>query len=142
MDNNKLILVVEDDPHIVRAVALRLKAAGYRVLEAHDGQAGLDLAKKALPHIIVADIRMPVMDGFTMLAKLRAQTGTCLIPAVMFSANIAEAAKAQAMELGVSYFIEKPYSFATLMQAVEATLKPDRPVAPAPAPKARSAAVQ
>jgi len=130
MANDKLILVVEDDPHIIRAVSLRLQAAGYRILEARDGQQGLDLAKKALPHIIIADIRMPIMDGLTMLTNLRATTGTSSIPTVMFSANIADKAKSQAKELGVSYFIEKPYSFATLLQAIETALKPDR--APAP----------
>ena len=130
MENSKLILVVEDDPHIIRAVSLRLKAAGYRILEARDGHQGLDLARKALPHIIIADIRMPGMDGLTMLTNLRATTGTSSIPTVMFSANIADKAKSQAKELGVSYFIEKPYSFATLMRAVETVLKPERSPAP------------
>jgi len=142
MDKAKLILVVEDDPHIIRAVGVRLKAAGYRVLEAHDGLKGLDLAKKALPHIIIADIRMPVMDGFTMLTNLRATTGTSSIPAVVFSANIADTAKARAKELGVIYFIEKPYSFASLMQAVEKALKPERLVAPASGEDAKSVSIQ
>ncbi len=142
MEDGKLILVVEDDPHIIRAVGLRLKAAGYRILEARDGQQGLNLARRALPHIIIADIRMPIMDGLTMLTNLRATTGTCSIPAVMFSANIAETAKSRAKELGASYFIEKPYSFATLMQAIEKALKPERFSVPNTRTEEHSAQVQ
>ena len=142
VNDDKLILVVEDDPHIIRAVSLRLRAAGYRVIEAHDGQEGFELARRALPHVIVADIRMPVMDGFTMLAKLRAVTGSCLIPSLVFSANVAESAKAQARQLGVVCFIEKPYSFASLIRGVELVLQTQMPARPPQGPETGVTAVQ
>jgi two-component system alkaline phosphatase synthesis response regulator PhoP len=136
MNNSQLILVVEDDPDIVRAVVLRLKSSGFQVLEARNGLEGLDIAKKALPHAVVADIKMPVMDGLTMLAKLRAMAGTHNIPAIVFSANIAETAKAQAADLGIVHFVEKPYSFNTLIGAISAVLKERMPPAIPPAPPA------
>jgi DNA-binding response OmpR family regulator len=121
-NEGKRILVVEDDRHIARALAVRLRAAGFDVVEAHDGEEGFAAASRLLPDAIVADIRMPGMDGLSMIAMLRAFTATCSIPTVISSANIAETAKAHASELGVAYYIEKPYNAATLMQAINAAL--------------------
>lgn len=125
MRDRKLILVVDDAREIVLGISLRLRNAGHDVLTAFNGQAGLKMALKHRPDVIVLDIRMPIMDGLTMLARLREEGEAGRIPTIVLSANIAEKVRSQALELGASYFLEKPFEAATLMRAVHATLDAD-----------------
>lgn len=130
MSEKPLILLVDDDREIVRGLGLRLRAAGYEIMGVHDGQAGLAAAIEFHPDAIVLDIRMPVMDGLTMLARLHEQKETAAIPAVVLSANIAETAKNKALELGAYYFIEKPYDPTTLIEAIQSALSMEPPTVP------------
>ena len=116
------ILLVDDDREIVRGVSVRLRAAGYEVLTAGDGEAGLAAAREQLPDAMVLDLRMPVMDGFTLMARLRECPETEAIPIVVLSANAVEKAKRQAMDLGAAFFLEKPYDPAKLVAAVDAVV--------------------
>jgi DNA-binding response OmpR family regulator len=70
----KKILIVEDEISYVRLLSDQLSAKGYQILEAHDGKTGLELAIKEHPDLILLDIKMPVMDGMTMLDRLRQET--------------------------------------------------------------------
>lgn len=71
MNDMKKILVVEDEIPLLKALSMKLKKAGFLVLEAQDGQIGLDIALKEKPDLILSDILMPNMDGFTMVNNLR-----------------------------------------------------------------------
>jgi len=117
-----LIVVVDDAREIVRGLSLRLKNAGYDVEAAFDGEAGLKLATAASPDAMIVDIRMPLMDGLTMLANVNKRCGKGRIPTIVLSANIAEQARSRAHELGASFFLEKPYDAATVLRAVELML--------------------
>jgi len=125
------VLVVDDDRAIVRAACMRLGAAGFNVLTAYDGRAGLALALARRPDAIVLDIRMPVMDGLATLAHLRRQPQTSAIPVVMLSASVAETAKSKALDLGARHFLEKPYTAPDLVRAVRGVLAPKADAGPA-----------
>jgi DNA-binding response OmpR family regulator len=120
--DKRRVLLVDDDREIVRGAGIRLRAAGYEVLTAFDGQVGLIAAKQNLPDAIVLDVRMPVMDGLTMLRRLRDCHETKAIPVVILSASVVDRGKAKALEPGARYFLEKPYDPKSLLEAVEAAI--------------------
>lgn len=117
------LLIVDDDREIVRGLAIRLRAAGYEVLTAFDGQAGLAAAIAHQPDAIILDIRMPVMDGLEVLGGLRERVDTRSIPVVVVSANVVEQTRVKALDLGARCFLEKPYQAGTLIAAVRSVLK-------------------
>ena len=133
MSGRQRILIVEDDRDVVLGLSLRLNAAGYDVAIAYDGQAGLAAARECRPDAIMLDIRMPVMDGLTVLARLSESANTKGIPVVVLSANVAETARRQALDLGARYFLAKPYDAAKIVQALQSVLnrtpadQPERP---------------
>ena len=112
------VLLIDDDREILRGLSIRLRAAGYAISVAHGGETGLAAAGEIRPDVILLDLRMPVMDGFAVLSRLREQDRTKAIPVVVLSANTAEKARRRALDLGVQYFLEKPYDPKTLIQAL------------------------
>lgn len=122
MAEKRRILIVDDDREIVRGLAIRLRAAGYETLSAHDGEEGLAAAIAEHPDAIVLDIRMPRTDGLAVLAKLREREDTKAIPVVVISANVVENTRAKALELGARYFVAKPFQAATLISTIESVM--------------------
>lgn len=116
------ILVIDDDREIVRGIGIRLRAAGYEMLSAHDGQAGLNIAVAEMPDAIILDLRMPVLDGMGFLAQARKRLEPARIPIIVLSANVVEKARRRAMDLGASCFLEKPYDAKRLMRSLECVL--------------------
>ncbi len=116
----KKVLIIDDDREILRGLSIRLKAAGYEINTACNGQQGLSDANEKQPDAIVLDVRMPGMDGLTTLEKLREQPTTKTIPVIMLSASIVDQAKA--LELGARYFLEKPYDTKKLTTALHAAI--------------------
>ena len=103
------LLIVEDVPNILDFLEVTLKFKGYEVLKAQNGQEALDAMQKQRPALIITDILMPKMDGFTLLYHLRTDLSTRDIPVVFLSATyIAPEDKAFAMAIGATRFIEKP----------------------------------
>ena len=119
-----LVLLVDDDRQIALAASIRLRAAGYLVEQAHDGQAGLERIGERRPDLVILDIRMPKLTGLEVLTRLRADPTTRELPVIMLSANAAEQAQARCIDLGARFFIQKPYSGQMLLKAVEAALQP------------------
>ncbi len=122
MAEKRRILIVDDDREIVRGLAIRLRAAGYETLSAHDGEEGLAAAIAEHPDAIVLDIRMPRTDGLAVLAKLREREDTKAIPVVVISANVVENTRAKALELGARYFVVKPFQATTLISTIESVV--------------------
>jgi len=118
----KKILVVEDDNKIAAALAIRLQAAGYSVLSATDGQAGLKLAVEQKPDLLLMDIWMPVGLGFSVAQRLQS-LGLSGIPIIFITASRAKGLKKAAEALGAVAFFEKPYDPAALLAAVAEALK-------------------
>jgi DNA-binding response OmpR family regulator len=101
------ILFVEDDPLIVKIYTTRLQADGYQVFSADNGEAGLKIAEEQLPNLVVLDIMMPRMDGFGVLAKLRANESLKSVPVLVYSNLAQEEEIARAKQMGATEFIIK-----------------------------------
>ena len=103
------LLIVEDVPTILDFLEVTLKFKGYEVIKARNGQEALDAIQEKRPVLIITDILMPKMDGFSLLYHLRKDPVTREIPAVFLSATyVAPEDKAFAMTIGATRFIEKP----------------------------------
>lgn len=126
MPESLTILLVDDDPDIVRAADMRLRAAGYETLTACDGQDGVIAAVEGRPDLIVMDVRMPRMDGFAALAEFKERLDTRDIPVIMLSASIRD--QQAALDAGARHFLRKPYRGEMLVQAVDALIREDRSV--------------
>ena len=118
MDNSSTILVVDDDHEITRGLTFRLKAKGYLVLTANGGNQGLATATENIPDAIILDIRMPDIDGLTVLTQLKANPATSRIPVIMCSASLVD--QKDALDRGASYFVQKPFESSELLAAIEA----------------------
>lgn len=103
------VLIVEDNCEINNYMAHSLKN-DYYVLQALNGEQGFRLAKKMIPEIIICDIMMPVMDGFTMVQRIKSDIGTCHIPIIMLTAKNTAEDQQKCYEYGVSSFMSKPFS--------------------------------
>ena len=101
------ILLVDDDPVIAMMYGLGLERAGFGVLVAKDGQAGLDLASSARPDLILLDVRMPILSGIEVLTRLAADSTTRDIPVVMLSNYSETAIVNTALSLGAKQYLVK-----------------------------------
>ena len=103
------LLIVEDVPNILDFLEVTLKFKGYEVMKARNGQEALDAIQMKRPALVITDILMPKMDGFSLVYRLRTDTVTREIPVVFLSATyVAPEDKAFAMSIGATRFIEKP----------------------------------
>lgn len=118
------LLVVEDIPDILNLLETTLQFKGYRVVTAQNGEEALKLIQTEYPALIVADILMPKMDGFSLVHRLRIKPETRHIPVIFLSATyVAPEDKAFALSIGVTRFIEKPVNMDTFLPAVEKLMK-------------------
>lgn len=118
--NEKTVLIVDDDPRILKAISLRLKAAGYQVLAACNGVEALTLAQARKPDLIITDIWMPVGVGFSLAHRLR--DATPAIPIIFLTASKQANLKSMSKEVGAAGFLEKPYSPEVLLKTVHDAL--------------------
>ena len=116
----KKILVVDDEDMILRIVESRLKANGYNVLTANNGQAAIDLAFSNKPDLIILDVMMPKMDGPTVAEKLKENSTTANIPVIFLTALVKKSEeRAQKHIIGGNYFIAKPFEATELLATIE-----------------------
>jgi DNA-binding response OmpR family regulator len=118
------ILVVEDDPKTADLVRLYLEREGYRAHLAADGQAGLDLARRHAPALVVLDLMLPGLDGLEVCHRLRAESG---VPVIMLTARTAEADRLLGLDLGADDYVTKPFSPRELVARVKAVLRRTHP---------------
>jgi DNA-binding response OmpR family regulator len=118
MAGTRTVLVVDDDAEIRKAVATVIERKGYRVLTAHDGQAGLALAEREAPDLVIVDMMMPRQSGFLVLQKLKGRPdgGPRVI---MITANEGSRHRAYAEVLGVDDYIRKPFDMSRLLDSVQ-----------------------
>jgi DNA-binding response OmpR family regulator len=120
-DNNgttRTILVIEDDPSITMGLELNLRAEGYSVILAHDGEEGLTKARKEDIDLLILDVMLPRLNGFEVLRVLRGEGSE--IPVLMLSARGAEMDKVMGLELGAEDYVTKPFGLAELLARVRA----------------------
>jgi len=114
------ILVVEDDGAIRRAIAAQLRGEGYDVTEAEDGKDALAQVKREKPDLILTDLAMPVMDGFSLIAAIRKSLP---VPVIVLSVRGGEVDRVRALDLGADDFVAKPFSVAELLARVRAQMR-------------------
>jgi DNA-binding response OmpR family regulator len=117
------ILVVDDEPDVVRLVEFRLQREGFEMLTATDGRSGLDLLDTEKPDLIILDIMMPLMDGMEVLREIRSHRGTSRIPVIMLTAKTASVTVDEARQLWVSDYVMKPFDPEKLVAKVKKALK-------------------
>ncbi len=105
----KKILIVDDEPGIIRLLSMRLKARGFEVYEAFDGFQGVKIAKKEVPDLILMDIKMPIMGGIMAFEKLIQMDITKNIPVVFMTAFPKLEVNNQVTSMGAKGFISKPF---------------------------------
>lgn len=103
------ILVCDDDPLLIELMDFRLRAKGYEVEIARDGAEALEKAAGVEPAAIVLDAMMPRVDGFEVLARLKADTGLSDIPVIMLTARKSESDIVSALEKGADDYLVKPF---------------------------------
>lgn len=115
------ILVVEDDKEIREGVEIYLRNQGYEVFQAANGQEGLDIIQREELHLAIVDIMMPVMDGVTMLMKMRMMNYE--FPVIMLSAKSEEVDKIMGLNMGADDYITKPFTPLELLARVNSHLR-------------------
>lgn len=122
------LLVVDDVPDILELLDAMLKFKGYRVVTARNGQEALACIERERPALIIADILMPKMDGFSLVNRLRLNPQTRDIPVIFLSATyVAPEDKAFARTIGVTSFIEKPVKVESFLPMIAEYLTQDTP---------------
>ncbi len=117
---NELILVVDDEPKIVKLARDYLERNGFRVATAVDGQTALSIARHDNPALIVLDLNLPGMDGLDVCRTLRRESD---VPIIMLTARIEETDRLIGLELGADDYITKPFSPRELVARVRAVLR-------------------
>lgn len=109
------VLVVEDDKEIREGVEIYLKSQGYEVFQAADGAEGLDVIEREDIHLAIVDIMMPVMDGISMVVKLREKYD---FPVIFLSAKSEEVDKIMGLNMGADDYVTKPFTPMELLARV------------------------
>jgi DNA-binding response OmpR family regulator len=117
----RTILLVDDDHEILESMRTVLENKGFRILAARDGNAGLMIAEREVPDLLVLDMMMPKKSGFLVLEKLRSRPGG-LIPTIMITGNEGSRHRAYAEMLGVRDYIRKPFAMEKLVRSIEKVL--------------------
>ncbi|ARF80360.1 response regulator [Kitasatospora aureofaciens] len=120
------VLVVDDEPQIVRALVINLKARKYEVDAAHDGASALELAAARHPDVVVLDLGLPDMDGVEVIRGLR---GWTRVPIIVLSARHASDEKVDALDAGADDYVTKPFGMDELLARMRAAVRRAEPVA-------------
>ena len=120
------ILIIEDEVQTKKVLLDSLRFEGFRAIAADNGRAGLDLAQKHRPNLIVCDIMMPEMDGYEVLSALRKQKSTTAIPIIFLTARVTMNDLRLGMDLGAEDYLTKPCNVDRLLTAIKARLLRNR----------------
>ena len=115
----KTVLTVDDSASIRQMVAFTLKSAGYTVIEAADGQDGLDKARANAVNLVLTDQNMPKMDGLTLIKTLRGLPQYKATPILMLTTESSDAMKAQGRASGATGWLGKPFDPQKLLEVVK-----------------------
>ena len=124
-----LVLAVDDEPQLLRALITNLKARGYEVDAATTGEIALELAARHHPDVVVLDLGLPAMSGIDVIHGLRGWTD---VPIIVLSARDAEREKVAALDAGADDYVTKPFGMSELLARVRAALRRSVPAAAEP----------
>ncbi len=114
------VLVVDDDPGIVKVVRAYLEQEGFQVLVAYDGKKAMQIARNDKPDLVVLDLMLPEMDGWDVCRALRKESD---VPIIMLTARVEESDKLIGLELGADDYVTKPFSPRELVARVRSVLR-------------------
>jgi DNA-binding response OmpR family regulator len=117
---DKLILIVDDEPRMIKFIRLNLELEGYRVSEALNGLEALNKVRRELPDLVLLDVMMPEMDGFETLEHIREVSN---VPVIMLTVKAEEEDKVHGLELGADDYVTKPFSPRELSSRIKAVLR-------------------
>ena len=112
------ILIVDDEPFMLRLIQHHLENAGYEMIKARNGREAIEAAIRERPFLVVMDAMMPNMDGFTALRKLKEEPATRDIPVIMLTANPHKFGREEAETSGAAIFRTKPFSPTQLLEDI------------------------
>ena len=121
MAETKKILVVDDEQQLALAVKIRLQSRGYQVTTASDGRQGLDAVEREVPDLVILDVLMPVMDGYTFLRELNTKVGRGKIPVIVLTAR--DRMKDLFEVEGIEDYVVKPFDYEDLLLRIDRALK-------------------
>jgi CheY-like chemotaxis protein len=117
------VLVVDDDPQVLRLLRVNFELEGYDVALASNGEEALAAVAAELPDVMVCDVMMPGIDGLEVVRRLRADPATAKLPVVVVSAKAQQADLAHGKEAGADEYVTKPFDPQDLLDAVGRLLK-------------------
>ena len=117
------ILVIEDEPEMVKMITMRLEASGYSVMCAFDGQEGLRRAQAELPDLIILDLMLPKLNGYEVCRLLKFDVKYQHIPVIMFTARTQDKDEETGLECGADAYVRKPFKAKELLQQMKALLE-------------------
>jgi two-component system OmpR family response regulator len=120
------VLVVDDDPHIVELIVTRLEIAGFETRVARNGVEAIQRLAEFRPEAMVLDINMPLLDGFGVLAHMKAHSLTAKTPTMVLTARNNAGDVAKAVQMGARDFLSKPFNDLQLLQRVGRLLSRSR----------------
>ena len=118
------ILIIEDEPDAVELLQFSLGASGYQTLSANDGWAGVQIAERERPDLILLDLMLPELDGMAVCEILRRKESTSIIPIIMLTACATEDARVLGLESGADDYLTKPFSQRELLVRIRRLLPP------------------
>jgi two-component system alkaline phosphatase synthesis response regulator PhoP len=119
----KKILIVDDEPDVSSLLTLMLKAQGYNVVTAGDGQEALEKARSETPDLILLDVMLPRMDGYKVARILKFDENYSQIPIIMLTAKIQERDKQTGLEMGADEYMTKPFDTTALLAKIKNILE-------------------
>lgn len=117
------ILIVDDEPHIIRTLSISLRARGYDVISAEDGTSALATVEAQTPDVVILDLGLPDMDGTTVISRLRAWSG---VPILVLSGRHDSSQQVDALDLGADGYVTKPFAMDELIARLRALLRRGR----------------
>ena len=120
--SERTILVADDESHILHVVSLKLRNAGFRVLTARDGAEALEMAQQEHPDLVITDYHMPQLSGLELCQRLKQDTNTSGIPAIMLTARGYHLEPHDTEESGILKMLSKPFSPRELLATVNEVL--------------------
>lgn len=119
MRSNKKVLIIDDEPHIRRVIELKLKQRGYQVLQAQDGEEGLDLIHRHCPDVIITDIMMPKLDGKALCEQTNRLKKERSFLTLIITCRISPQDQIWISKMQETLFMEKPFSPSRLLECID-----------------------